>query len=365
MTKKESTTSSPEPKLEITGSRQLTSWMVEQRISLVFSTYQTGKLFLIGLQPDGRLSIFERTFDRCMGVRVDNSANTIYISTLYQIWRLENALAQGQLHNGYDKLYVPQISYVTGDIDTHDIAIDKNGRVIFVNTLFSCLATTCENASFTPIWKPKFISKLAAEDRCHLNGLAMENGEPKYVTTVAQTDINEGWRDHREKGGTVIDVASNEIVMTGLSMPHSPRLYQDKLWVLNSGTGHFGYVDVNKGKFEEVAFCPGYLRGLDFIGDFAIIGLSTPRDNKTFAGLPLDENIKNKKTVARCGFEIVDLRSGDVVHTLFIEGIISELYDVAVLPNVQRPMALGFKTEEIRRTITLGAPATDFATDTQ
>lgn len=347
----DNTSPSGDVPLEITGSRQLVSWMVEQQTSFIFSTYQSGKLFLIGTQQDGRLSIFERTFDRCMGLCVNN--DTIYLSTLYQLWRLENALTPGQLHNGYDRLYIPQASYVTGDIDIHDININKDGKVVFVNTLFSCLGSISETHSFEPLWKPKFISKLAAEDRCHLNGLAMEAGEPKYVTAVSQTDVHEGWRDHRQDGGVVIDVASQEIVASGLSMPHSPRLYQDKLWVLNSGAGEFGFVDIATGKFEVVAFCPGYTRGLSFINDFAVVGLSLPRD-KTFTGLPLDDALKEKDVNGRCGVMVIDLRSGDVVHTLNIEGIISELYDVVPLPGVMRPMALGFKTEEIRRIVTVG-----------
>lgn len=337
------------PLLEITGSRQFTSWMAEQKISFLFTTYQSGKVFLIGMQPDGRLSIFERTFNRCMGLCGDSQ--TFWMSSLYQIWRFDNVLEEGQIASGYDRLYVPQAAYTTGDIDAHDMAIGEDGKPVFINTLFSCLATISEGYSFKTLWKPKFISKLAAEDRCHLNGLAMQDGKPKYVTAVSETDVNEGWREHRQDGGIVIDVESDEIVASGLSMPHSPRLYQDKLWLLNSGTGYFGYIDLKKGKFEEVAFCPGYSRGLSFIGDFALIGLSTIRDNKTFSDLPLDDNLKKFKVDARCAIEVVDLRTGDVVHSLNIKGVVQELYDVLVTPDVIRPMALGTKTDEIRRTL--------------
>jgi len=336
-----------EPLLEITGTRQFTSWLYEQKASLAFTTYQTGKFFLIGLQPDGRLSIFERTFNRCMGLCRDE--DRLYLSSLYQLWRFENILEPGQLHNGFDRLYVPMVGYTTGDLDVHDICVDADGRVIFVNTLFSCIATLGDKFSFKPLWKPNFITKLAAEDRCHLNGLAMENGKPKYVTAVSQTDVHEGWREHRRDGGVVIDVDSNEIIAQGLSMPHSPRLYKDKLWILDSGTGNFGYVDIASGKFETVAFCPGYARGLSFIGNFAVIGLSTIRHNKTFSGLPLDDALKEKGVSPRCALQIVDLNSGDVVHALNIKGVVEELYDVVTLPNAIRPMALGFKTEEIRR----------------
>jgi uncharacterized protein (TIGR03032 family) len=346
------TNSSQQPQLEIMGSRQFPEWLAEQNISLAFTTYQTGKLFLIGLQPNGRLSIFERTFNRAMGLYA--TPQTLYLSSLYQLWRFENALEPGQDHQGYDRLYVPQIGYTTGDIDVHDIAIDQDGQILFINTLFGCLATVSEQYSFVPLWHPPFLSKLAAEDRCHLNGLAMENGIPRYVTSVGMTDVADGWRDRRRNGGCVVDIVKNEVILTGLSMPHSPRVYQDKLWVLNSGIGYFGYVDLSQSKFIPVTFCPGYLRGLAFIGNFAIVGLSKARGNRTFSDLELDDNLKEKDAEARCGLQVIDLQTGDIVHWMRIEGMIEELYDVCILPGVRRPMALGFKTDEIRRVITVG-----------
>lgn len=341
-----------ESRLEITTSRQFTSWLAEQRASLAFTTYQAGKLFLIGLQPNGRLSVFERTFNRCLGLWSDGQS--VWLSSLYQLWRFENSLEPGQVANGYDRLYVPQVGYTTGDLDIHDVAVDSEGRPVFVNTLFGCLATTDERHSFRLLWKPKFLSKLAAEDRCHLNGLAMRDGKPAYVTAVAQTDVVDAWREQRRDGGCVIDIASDEVVATGLSMPHSPRWHDGKLWLLDSGNGYFGSVDPENGSFERIAFCPGYLRGLTFVGDYAVAGISMPRENKTFSGLALDDELQQRGADARCGLQVIDLRSGDIVHWLRIEGIVTEMYDVAILPNVIRPMALGFKTDEIRRTISMG-----------
>jgi len=341
------------PSLEITSSRQFNAWLSEQKSSLAFTTYQAGKVFFIGLQPTGQLSIFERNFERCMGLWAANSG--FYMSSLYQLWRFENALEPGQIHNGYDCMYVPQVGYVTGDLDIHDLALDDSDKVVFVNTLFNCLATVSEKYSFIPFWKPPFISKLAAEDRCHLNGLAMREGKPKYVTVVSQSDVVDGWRDRRQDGGCLMDINSNEIMLRGLSMPHSPRWYQGKLWLLNSGAGYFGYADLERGVFEPVTFCPGYLRGCAFVGDFAIIGTSKARGNKTFSGLALDENLRLRDAEPRCGLLVIDLRTGDIVHWLRIEGVVEELYDVVILPGVQRPMAVGFKTDEIRRIVTIGS----------
>ncbi len=166
--------------------------------------------------------------------------STLYLSTLFQLWRFENSLGLGETYQGYDRLYVPRVGWTTGDLDIHDIGVDGQGRPVFVNTLFGCLATVSERHSFVPLWKPPFISKLAAEDRCHLNGLAMEAGVPRYVTVVGRSDVADGWREHRAGGGSVIDVEKNEVVLEGLSMPHSPRLYRGKLWLLDSGRGQFG-----------------------------------------------------------------------------------------------------------------------------
>ena len=344
------------PALEINTSRQFTNWMHEQKLSLGFTTYQAGKLFLLGLQPNGRLSVFERTFNRCLGLWSDGQ--TMWMSSLYQLWRFENVLERDQLASGYDRLYVPQVGYTTGDLDIHDVTVEASGRVVFVNTLFGCLATISETHSFVPLWKPPFLSRLAAEDRCHLNGLALENGMVKFVTAVSQSDVADGWRDRRHDGGCVIDVKSNEIIATGLSMPHSPRVYRNKLWLLNSGTGHFGFIDHSTGFFEKVAFCPGYLRGLSFHGDYAIVGLSKSRENKTFSGLELDNNLQSGDAEARCGLQVIDLNSGDVVHWIRIEGVLSEMYDVVGLASVVRPQALGFKTDEIRRVLRVGVEQT-------
>lgn len=339
------------PALEITTSRQMLNWLAEQNLSIALTTYQIGKLFFLGVKPSGELSVFERTFNRCMGLCATD--NGLWMSSLYQVWRFENLLSERQNQDGYDRLYLPQLGYTTGDLDIHDMAVDADGKLVFVNTLFGCLATLSDTHSFKPLWRPPFISKLAAEDRCHLNGLAMKDGRPAFVTAVSRSDVVDGWRDHRVDGGIVIDVNSNSIVASGLSMPHSPRWHNGKLWLLNSGTGEFGHVDLETGRFEAVAFCPGYMRGLSFHGDYALVGLSRPRHNKTFSGLPLDEKLKAKQAEPRCGIQVIDLKTGDIVHWVRFEGVVEELYDVVALPGARCPMALGFKTDEIRRVLSV------------
>jgi uncharacterized protein (TIGR03032 family) len=341
-----------DPWVEVTGSPHLSPWLAERQVSLAFTTYQTGKLFLLGRCPDGKLAVFERTFNRAMGLWADGQ--TLWLSTLYQLWRFENLLRPGEFYQGHDRLYVPKVASTTGDLDIHDVAIDHTGRPVFVATGFGCIATLAERASFTPLWRPPFLSKLAAEDRCHLNGMAMENGRPRFATAVSTSDVVDGWRERRQTGGVVLAIPDGRVIASGLSMPHSPRLYKGRLWLHNSGTGHFGSVDPAGGTFVPLTFCPGYLRGLAFVGDHAVVGISRPREDKTFGGLALAEELAKRSADARCGLLIIDLNTGDVAHWLRVEGLVRELYDVAVLPQVARPMALGLKTDEIERTIAIG-----------
>ncbi len=343
-----------EPWVEVTGSARLAAWLAEQHVSLAFTTYQTGKLFLLGHTPEGGLAVVERTFNRAMGLWADGDGQTIWLSTRYQLWRLENLLRPGELYQGHDRLYVPMVANTTGDLDIHDIAVNHDGRPLFVATKFGCIATLAVRSSFKPLWRPAFLSKLAAEDRCHLNGLALEDGRPRYVTAVSQSDVVDGWRDRRQNGGVVLSVPESRVVASGLSMPHSPRLYRGRLWLHNSGEGQFGSIDLAGGPFEPLTFCPGYLRGLAFAGDYAVVGLSQPRHDKTFSGLVLEAELARRDAEPRCGLLIIDLRSGDVAHWIRVEGIVRELYDVAVLPHVCRPMALGLKSDEIERIIAIG-----------
>jgi uncharacterized protein (TIGR03032 family) len=349
------------------GSRYFVDWLADENLSLAFSTYQTGKLFVVGRKPDRQLGVFERTFPHCMGLWATPDAHSLWMSSRYQMWRLDNVSAKGVAAddghatelgaNDFDAIYVPRIGYTTGHLDVHDVVVEDSGRVVFVNTMFGCLATLSNRASFQPLWQPPFQTALTPEDRCHLNGLALRDGKARYVTAVAQTDVPEGWREHRTGGGCVIDVTNGDILVQGLSMPHSPRWHQDRLWVLNSGAGELGYVD-SDGKFEAVAFCPGYLRGLIFSGNWAIVTLSLPR-HRTFDGLPLDNALQQRNAAAQCGLYVIDINTGQVAHTLRLEGpLVTELYDVVKLPGIVRPKTIGFKTNEIERVVLVDEPGT-------
>jgi uncharacterized protein (TIGR03032 family) len=339
------------------ASRHFGGWLTDNGVGLACTTYQANRLFLIGADHDGRWSMNWRSLKRCMGMATES--DSLYVGSLYQLWRFENVLRPGETRGKHDRLFVPRTGYVTGDIDIHDIGFGQGGRPIFVNAAYSCLATVSSTHSFVPLWQPPFISKLAAEDRCHLNGLAMRDGRPAFVTMVAETDVVEGWREHRRDGGAVIDVATNEVVLRGLSMPHSPRWYRDRLWLHNSGTGEFGYVDLAAGKFEPVCFLPGYLRGLAFVGDFALVGMSrSRRSQEVLNGLALGEQLEAKNVEARCGLAIINLRTGDAEQRFRFSGTVQELYDVAVIEGCRSPAAIGFETDEISREISFRpAPA--------
>ena len=336
----------PVPESKISVSRGLAGWLSRTACSLAFTSYQTGQLFLVGCLPEGRISLHQQNFVRAMGVHA--ASQRLYLGSLFQIWRLENSLAPNERANAsFDRLYVPRNAQTTGDIDVHELSVDRAGRVVFVNTRYSCLATMSVVHGFTPIWKPPFISRLAAEDRCHLNGLAMKDGAPAYVTAVSRSDVINGWRDRRHEGGVLIEVATDRIVTDQLSMPHSPRVAADGIWLLDSGRGMLARVDPATGKREDLAFCPGFLRGLSLHAGYAVVTVSLPRDG-AFEGLALQDELRKRDGDPWCGVLIVELRSGDIVESIRLGGAIRELFDVAVIPGVACPMALGVASPEIQ-----------------
>jgi len=333
----------------------LADFLGSNRITLAISSYQSGRFYLISQNADGGLMVHERLFRKAMGICV-RDADTVYLATLFQVLKFRNILGPGKLINGtFDACYVPRQTFITGDLDIHDLGVLSDGRIVFVNTLYNCLATTDERHSFRPIWWPSFISRIVKEDRCHLNGLAMDKGVVRYATAVSRSDTIDGWRDRRAHGGVVIDVQSDAIVCDGLSMPHSPRMHGGRLWVLNSGTGELGWIEQETRSrstaFRPIAFCPGFARGLGFHRDFAFVGLSKPRYQR-FEGLQLDRTLTETDSEPWCGVQVIDLRDGTCAHWFRIDGAVSELYDVAVVPGKVRPMALGFTSGEILELVT-------------
>ena len=312
--------------------------------ALAVTSYQSGLLYLIGRNPKtGGLNVHQTPLLRPMGL-AQAPDGTFLVAAGFHLVRFVNALAPHQRANEiFDVCYVPRTVHITGELDAHDVGIDSTGGPVFVNTRFNCLARVSDRYSFEEAWRPPFISALVDEDRCHLNGLAMRDGDPAYVTAVSRSDTIDGWRDRRADGGVVIDVRSGAVVCEGLSMPHSPRLHRGALWLLNSGTGELGMVDLPKnggmGRFEPVAFCPGFLRGLALHGRYAFVGLSKPR-YKRFEGLALDARLAAADSEPWCGVQIIDMETGTCVDWFRIDGQVAELYDLAVIPGVACPMAV-------------------------
>lgn len=340
------------PPYAVEASPGFAAWLFEQNAALAVTTYQIGKLFLIGAPAPDRLSVTERTFQRCLGIAAAD--NSLYLAGLNNILRFENVVPPGQQFEDHDAVYAPRVAWYTGDVFAHDVGVLPSGRPVFVNTLFSCLATVDERASFRPFWQPRFVSALRPEDRCHLNGLAMQDGRPRFVTAAGQTDAPRAWREARTGNGCVIDVASQEVIAVGLTMPHSPRLHDDRLYICNAGTGEFGEIELGSGRFVPIAFCPGFARGIAFIGGCVMVGLSLPRQHRDFSGLPLDDRLKQEGREPRCMIQVIDLESGAAVHWLSLGGVVRELYDIACLPGSRTPMAVGFAQGQINRLIQRG-----------
>jgi uncharacterized protein (TIGR03032 family) len=231
----------------------------------------------------------------------------------------------------HDAVYVPRRTHTTGDIRIHDLGF-AGDELWAVNTRFSCLATFDDTSSFVPRWRPPFVHALAAEDRCHLNGMAVVDDEIRFVTALGTSDEAGGWREHKVDGGVLVHVPSGDVVLTGLCMPHSPRWHDGRLWVLESGLGAICVVDPERGTREEVTRVPGFTRGLAFAGPYAFVGLSQVRES-LFEGIPL----KADGVERSCGVWVVDLRSGQTVAFLRFEGIVQEVYEVALLAGQRWP----------------------------
>lgn len=335
--------------VKIVTSPNLIEWWQVQQVSLVLTSHQTSRLMVLSVNTEAQIAGYERVFEQARGLYA--TPEKIYLGCQSQLWQLDNVLAPGELYNGYDRLFLPHISYTTGDLNLQDVAIEaENQRVVFVSSLLNCVATVSDRHSCIPLWKPSFISHLVNEDRCHLSGLAIVDGKARYVTAYSQSDVFKGWWHNRQSGGCVIDILSDTIIATGLSLPHSPRFYQGKLWLLNAGTGEFGYIDAHHGTFEPITFYPGWLEGLAFVGDYAIVGLSQP-PGQIIADLKLAEKLTSNQ--AECGLLVINIQSGEIVHWLQLPGEITDIADVQILPGVSHPQIAEIGSEESHRLITL------------
>lgn len=343
----------------ITVSSGFASWLASTGGSLAFSTYRNGRVFLVSVNDDGALHILDRAVGTAMGLAYDGGG--LWIGARDQIWYFADVGARSiqEGRQDADAVFMPRRAFLIGNSNTHDIVADASlGGVrhdlVYANTQYSCLAAPDPHYTFRPLWSPPFISDLVPEDRCHLNGVCAENGEVAYVTICGEFDTTLGWKVGKRSGGFIMDVRSGDVVATGLSMPHSPRVHDGRLWVINSGEGDLGTVE--GGRFVPLAGCPGFARGLCFVDSHAVVALSRLRETEHGISPHIDllRRLKERGVVQRCGLMVYDTDTGRLAHWLTISGDVSELYDVIFLPGIRRPYSPGFReAEEHRRFVRL------------
>jgi uncharacterized protein (TIGR03032 family) len=179
-------------------------------------------------------------------------------------------------------------------------------------------------------------------------------GRPAFVTALGETDTKGGWRDNKKDGGVLIEVETGEVLLRGLSMPHSPRWHNGKLWLLESGSGSVGYVDPVTMRYEPVAELPGFTRGLAFHGDLAFVGLSQVRESAVFSGIPIADRPVEERC---CGVWVLDVTTGETVAYVNFEDAVQEVFAVVVLPDVRYPDLINDNQTLIADSFVLPEPA--------
>lgn len=339
---------------ELDPSPGFLDWLADARLSVAVT--KGNSLCLIGRAPDDSLAFDDCQFGACMGLAAAGP-DTLFLATRYQIWRLENAVPEGQVSpDGDDRLYLPQAAWTTGNLLVRDLSVTLAGEVMFVNGLFSCLSAPSVRLNFEPVWLPPFVSRLAPEDRCHLSGLALEDARPKFVTSASRTDQPAGWRDHQREGGVVVSVETGDVVVSGLSMPCSPVLAGDRLWLCLGGSGELATADPEDGSVTRVTALPGFARGLAVHDGRAVVGVSGPPRGETFSGLPLEGRLNGSEAGGRCGIFVIELASGRVEHSLLFSGGSLAIQALALLQGVRSSAAVSFAGPEVQELVTFPAP---------
>ena len=334
------------PETTFTPSDGLASWMRSRDLSIAFTSYQFGELILAGVAPTGEVLFTRQQLGRTAGLHV--KGGRLHLAGAHHLWRIENALRPGEISHGtHDAVFVPRASYIIGDIDMHEIGILPDGKPLIVNTKYNCLCTPDPVQSFRPTWMPPYVSELVGEDRCHLNGLGMDKGRPRYVTMLSDDDTLEGWRK-RPRAGVLMEVETQRVVTGEVSMPHSPRVQKDGIYLLESGRGMIVRIDPKTGKSEDLAFCPGFLRGFAIVGDHALVTVSKPT-KADYRPLAIQDELEARGLEPWCGVLVVDLTTGDTIEWIRIEGTTNQLFDVIALPGIACPLMLG--PEDLRTAI--------------
>jgi uncharacterized protein (TIGR03032 family) len=313
----------------------LPEFLYQIQSTIVISTYQAGKVIFISPKDEDNIIQLPRTFKKAMGIALDGNKK-MAIATQDEVILTSNspalAKAYPKAENTYDAFFMPRATFYTGFVDLHDLHFGNGNTLWGINTSFSALCKIDTEYSFNPVWKPHFITDLVSEDRCHLNGLAMQNGEPIYVSALGSGNAHQSWRNNITEGGILMNVPENEIILKGLGMPHSPRLYDGKLFVLLSAEEKVICVEPETGKYETIAKVSGFTRGMTRLGDYLFIGKSKLRKNSsTFKHLKIAEK------ASESGVDIIHIPTGTMVANLRYLATVDEIYDVQILPGIIRP----------------------------
>ena len=315
---------------------QLPELLLKLKCSIAVSTYQAGKLIFLSPKDENSLVQLPRAFDNVMGIALFPEGMKLALACRDQIivfsGSRELASHYPKAPGTYDVLYMPRVTYHTGTLDIHDLSAGPREELYAVNTLFSCIVRVDGTHNFIPYWIPPFIDRLASEDRCHLNGMAFSRGVPRYVTAFNRGNSQQSWREDITRTGIVMDVESNEVICENLAMPHSPRLFNDELYLLLSATGELIRLDTISGKYDIVLRVKGFVRGMSMHSDYLFIGLSKLRKNSsTFGKLPFAANARE------AGILVVHLPTGAIAGQINWVNSLDEIYDVQVIPDILRP----------------------------
>lgn len=335
----------PPPPFSCIYSPNVAELLIQLKCSIAITTYQAGKLIFLSPNDMNSMRQLPRDFNKAMGLAI--KGNRMALATKEEVVVLANAPQLATDYptkpHFYDSFYVPRATYYTGNIDIHDMDWDKEGRLWGVNTAFSCLITIDDAYSFRPQWMPPFIKSMESSDLCHLNGMAMVDEKPRYVTMFGKTNTPKGWRANVETSGLIMDIENNATVCRNLPMPHSPRWFDGALYCLLSATGELIKVDVETGTYEVVTQLKGFVRGMAKRGDYLFIGLSRLRQNSS-----VFRDLAITKDAIHCGIEIIHLPTGANVGHIRYQSSVEEIYDVQILPNTLRPGVLNHTTDTHR-----------------
>jgi len=324
---------SEENRFEISYDHSVSELLFELQSTIVISTYQAGKVIFINAKDRNSLNQTPVTFKKPMGIALMD--NKMAIATLDELHLFSNSesLAKNFPYSekSFDALYLPRATYYCGETDLHDLHFAKGG-LWAVNTKFSCISSYDINYSFTPRWKPPFITSLVPLDKCHLNGMATIDNVPAFATALGRQDVAGSWRKNITNGGVLMKVPSGEVVLENLAMPHSPRMIDGELYLLQSASGEIIKCDVENKSFEVIYKIPGFIRGLASYKNYIFVGQSKIRKkSKTFNKLPVAEMSDFS------GIIIIDLNTKQKVGEIRYKSTVEEIFDVQIMPKVMNP----------------------------